>query len=147
MRGESHKAKNTHRGVKKIKENKKLFPSGCKQQAACEAAWRANAAGGAACWDVEQLSCDSWREPQDVSGNQHLDKKGINNPRKGAGLFPSAVSPGDVRSGEPLRGAPEVGQPHSLKLPLHRHLLQVRIWPLRSHARHFLTARMRTVDQ
>ena len=62
-------------------------------------------------------------------------KKGINNPRKGDGLLPSqcALSPGNVRAGEPALGAPELGQPRSPKPPLHHHLLRARIWPVRLH--------------
>ena len=65
VRGESHKAENTE------KRTKISF----RAPTAREAAWLSSTAGGAAGWGEEQLGCDSWREPQDVSGNQHLDKK------------------------------------------------------------------------
>lgn len=51
-------------------------------------------------------------------------KKGINNPRKGAGLFPSAVSPEpwDMCCSEPVLGAAGQGHPRLLKVPLHNNL-------------------------
>lgn len=62
-------------------------------------------------------------------------KKGINNPRKGAGLLPSAVSPEPwcMSYSEPVLGAAGQGQLHSLKVPPHNSLLQMRIWPVTLH--------------
>lgn len=138
-RGVPQSQKYTSRGWKK--KTTKSF----RVQTARETVWLSSTAGGAACWDVEHLSCDSWWEPQDVSGNQHLDKKDINNTRKVAGLV--SVCSECWALAMCSTAALELGQPGLLKLPLHHHLLQVRIWSVLLHPWCFPSAWMRTVDQ